>query len=150
MRPRLRALGAALALALLVPVAGCGGNSFDDYCNDLKTHRKEMSEMLNSTSPSALLSHLPMLHDLAEKSPKDLADEWQVFLGALDGLDRAIKDAGVKPSDFKGGKPPAGLSAADRKAVADAASQIATEEVSRAASGIEQEGRDVCKVNVGL
>jgi hypothetical protein len=109
-----------------------------------------MADMVSSTSASALLSHLPMLHDLSEKSPDDLADEWQVFLGALDDLDKALEDAGVKPSDFVDGKPPAGLSAADRKAIADAASQIRTDEVVQAASGIEQQGRDVCKVNFGI
>ena len=55
----------------------------------------------------------------------------------------------MKPSDFEDGKPPAGLSAAERKAIADAASQIRTEEVVEAASGIEQQARDVCKVNFG-
>jgi hypothetical protein len=147
---RSRLAGAAVALALLVPLAGCGGNSIDDYCGDVSAHRKEMADMIESSSSSALLSHLPMLHDLADKAPEDIADEWQVFLGALDDLDRAIKDAGVKASDFKDGKPPAGLSASDRKAIAEAVGQIQTEEVVQAASGIEQQARDVCKVNFGL
>jgi hypothetical protein len=150
MTARLRSLGVALALALLLPLMGCGGNSFDQYCADLKSHQKEMSAMLDSSSSSALLSHLPMLRDLADKSPPDLTDEWQVFLGAVDDLDKAIKSAGVKPSDFKDGKPPPGLSVSDRKAIADAASQIDTQQVAQAATGIEQEGRDVCKVNLGV
>jgi hypothetical protein len=147
---RLRLLGATLTMALLVPLAGCGGNSIDDYCTDLKAHQKEMADMIDSTSPSALLSHLPMLHDLAEKSPDDLADEWQVFVSALDSLAKAIKKADVKPSDFVDGKPPAGLSAADRQSIADSASQVRSDDVVQAASGIEQQGRDVCKVNLGL
>lgn len=147
-RPRLA--GTVLALALLAPLAGCGGNSIDDYCSDLREHRKEMADMIESESPSALLSHLPMLHDLADKAPRDLADEWQVFVGALDDLEQAIDDAGVKPGDFEGSKPPAGLSAAHLKAIRDAASQMSTDEVVQAASGIEQQGRDVCKVNLGL
>ena len=142
--------GVALVLSLLAPLAGCGGDSIDDYCADLRAHRKEMAEMVESTSPDALLGHLPMLHDLAEKSPRDLTDEWQVFLRALDDLDQAIKDAGVKPSDFEDGKPPAGLSAAETKAITDAASRIRTDDVVQASSGIEQQGRDVCKVNLGL
>ena len=150
MTGRLRLLGAALALTLLVPLAGCGGNSIDDYCSDLKAHQKEMADMIDSTSPTSLLSHLPMLHDLAEKSPDDLTDEWQVFLTALDSLEKAIKKAGVKASDFENGKPPAGLSAADRQSIVDAASQVRSDDVVQAASGIEQEGRDVCKVNLGL
>jgi hypothetical protein len=142
--------GVALAVALLAPLAGCGGNSIDDYCNDLSAHRKQFAEMVESTSPTALLSHLSMLHDLADKAPEDLADEWQTFNGALDDLDKAIKDAGVKPSDFKDGKPPAGLSATETRAIADAATQVETDDVVQAASGIEQQGRDVCKVNIGL
>jgi hypothetical protein len=142
--------GVALAVALLAPLAGCGGNSIDDYCNDLSAHRKQFAEMVESTSPTALLSHLSMLHDLADKAPEDLADEWQTFIGALEGLDRALDRAGVKPSAFVGGKPPAGLSASDRQQVADAAAQIETDDVVAAVSGIEQQGRDVCKVNLGL
>ena len=71
--------------------------------------------MLDSESSSALLGNLPMLRDLAEKSPDDLSDEWQTYLRAIEGLDKAIKDAGVKPSDFDGGKAPAGLSKADQQ-----------------------------------
>jgi hypothetical protein len=91
-----------------------------------------------------------MLRDLAEKSPDDLSDEWQTYLRAIEGLDKAIKDAGVKPSDFDGGKVPAGLSKEDQQAIAEAAGQITTEEVIAAATGIEQQARDVCKVNLGL
>jgi hypothetical protein len=91
-----------------------------------------------------------MLHELADKAPRDLTDEWQVFLGALDGLEKALTDAGAKPSDFRDGRPPAGLSATDRKAIVDAADQVSSADVSQAASGIEQQGRDVCKVNLGL
>ena len=80
--------------------------------------------MVDSGSPTALLRNLPMLHDLADKAPEDLTDEWQTFLGALEGLDRALNDAGVEPADFQGGQPPTGLSAAHRKPIVDAASQI--------------------------
>jgi hypothetical protein len=150
MTRRLRPVGLALAVTLLLPVAGCGGNDYDAYCGDLKRHQNAMSEMIDSSSPTSLLSHLPMLHELAKKAPQDLTDEWQTFLGALDRLDKALKDADVKPSDFSDGKPPAGLSDSDRQAIVDAADQISSDEVTQAAAGIEQEARDVCKVNLGL
>jgi hypothetical protein len=142
-------LAAGLVVGLLLPLTGCG-NATDDYCSALEQHNKEIAEMIGSDSPSALLNGLPMLRDLADKSPEDLADEWQTFIGALDALRDAIKSAGVKPSDFKDGKPPKGLSVGDQKAIADAASQIGTDDVVQASSGIEQEARDVCKVNLGL
>ena len=145
----MRRLVPAVLAVLLLGLAGCG-DPIEDYCSQLREDRKEFAEMLDSESSSALLGNLPMLRDLAEKSPDDLSDEWQTYLSAIEGLDEAIKDAGVKPSDFDDGTPPAGLSKADQKAIAEAASQITTEEVVDAATGIEQQARDVCKVNLGL
>jgi hypothetical protein len=138
---------AAVVVAVLLPLAGCGG---EDYCGALEQQRTEIADMTGSGSPSALLDGLPMLRELAEKAPDDVADEWQTLIGALDGLDDAITAAGVDPADFKEGKPPAGLSDADQKAIADAAGQIGTDEVVQATSGIEQQARDVCKINLGL
>jgi hypothetical protein len=106
--------------------------------------------MIGSDSPSALLGGLPTLRDLADQAPEDLKDEWQTFLDALDGLAGAIKDAGVKPSDFKGGRPPKGLTEKEQQAISEAANQIGTDDVVQASAGIEQQARDVCKVNLGL
>jgi hypothetical protein len=145
----MRRLATAVAAVLLLTLTGCGDPT-EDYCSELRKDRKEFAEMLESESSSALLGNLPMLRDLAEKSPDDLSDEWQTYLRAIEGLDQAIERAGVEPSDFDDGKPPAGLSEGDRKAIAEAAGQITTDEVIAAASGIEQQARDVCKVNLGL
>ncbi len=145
----MRRLVPAVLAVLLLGLAGCG-DPIEDYCSQVREDRKEFAEMLESESSSALLGNLPMLHDLAERSPDDLSDDWQTYLRAVEGLDNAIKDAGVKPSDFNGGKAPAGLSKADQQAIAEAAGQITTEDVITAATNIEQQARDVCKVNLGL
>ena len=146
----MRGVVAGLTVALLLPLAACGGDSTDAYCRDLESNRKQIADMIGSGSPAALLDGLPVLRELADQSPDDLADEWQAYVGALEGLDDALKEAGVEAGDFEDGKPPAGLSAADQKSIADAASQIATPEVVEASTGIEQQARDVCKVNLGL
>ena len=145
----MRRLVPAVLAVLLLGLTGCG-DPIEDYCSQLREDRKEFAEMLESESSSALLGNLPMLHDLAEKSPDDLSDDWQTYLRAVEGLDNAIRDAGVKPSDFNGGKAPAGLSKAEQQAIAEAAGQITTEDVITAATNIEQQARDVCKVNLGL
>ena len=145
----MRRLAAVVAAVMLFSLTGCGDPT-EDYCSQLREDRKEFAEMLESQSSSALLGNLPMLRELSEKSPDDLKDEWQTYLRAIEGLDQAIDDAGVKPSDFDDGKPPSDLSEADQKAIAEAAGQITTEEVIAAASGIEQQARDVCKINLGL
>ena len=141
---------AAAALALLLPLAGCGGDPEDTYCTALQADRKQMAAMVDSTSPTALLSNLPMLEDLAAQAPPDLVDEWQAFLRPVKGLDKALKDAGVKASDFREGKPPAGLTAAQRTSISEAAGQLGDDDVVQGAAGIDQQARDVCKINLGL
>jgi hypothetical protein len=147
---RLRAGVGLVALVLLFPVAGCGQDPIDAYCSDLSAHRKEMASMLDANTATALLGHRAMLGDLAKKTPPDLQDSWQTFLGALDGLHQALDHAHVKPSQFVAGKPPPGLAPADERAIIDAADQLSSDEVVAAATGIEQQARDVCKINLGL
>ena len=142
---------AVLASALLlVPLTGCGENSIDAYCTQLRGDRAKIADMVDSDSPSPLLSNLTLLHDLADRAPTDVADEWQTFLAALDALQKTLEDVGVTASEFVGGRPPSGLSATDRRAVSDAVAQLGTDDVLGAADGIEQQARDVCKVNFGL
>ena len=145
----MRRLAAVVAAVMLFSLTGCG-DPMEDYCSQLREDRKEFAEMLESSSSSALIGNLPMLRELSEKSPDDLSDEWRIFLDAIEDLDQAIERAGVKPSDFDDGKAPAGLSTGEKKAIAEAAGQMTTEEVITAATGIEQQARDVCKVNLGL
>ena len=105
--------------------------------------------MIGSDSPSALLDGLPMLRELAEKSPHDLADEWQTYVGALEGLEKALEGGG-EALGLRGRQAAGRSQHTDQQAIAEAASQMGTEEVVEPASGIEQEARDVCKVNLGL
>jgi hypothetical protein len=140
---------AAVVLAMVAGTAGCSSQE-DKYCKALSSDRKEFADMVGAGSPSALVSHLSMLEGLAAKAPDDLSDEWQAFLTAIRGLRDALSDAGVQPSSYKDGKPPAGLSAADRSAITQAADQLSAEQTVQAASGIDQEARDVCKINLGM
>lgn len=147
---RARLAQLALTVAVALPLTGCGSSSVDGYCAQLQTDRTKIADMVSAGTPSALLGNLPLLHDLADQAPEDVADEWQTFLGALDGLDKALDRADVRPSDFKDGQPPASLSAADRASIVGAADQVSSDDVVQAANGIEQQARDVCKVNLGL
>lgn len=150
MRGVVRRFAPALALLCLLPLSGCGEDPVDAYCARLESDRPKIAAMVDSDSPSPLLGNLRLLHSLADAAPSDVADEWQTFLAALDGLQKALDRAGVKPSEFRDGKAPAGLSAAQRTGIANAVQQLGTDDVLAAASGIEQQARDVCKVNFGL
>lgn len=144
--------GTASVLAgLVLLLSACGGDPVQSYCSAVEGHRKELADMVSSDAGSvALLEHLPMLRDLAEQSPPDLKDEWQVFVNAVENLDRALDRAKVDRSKFTDGKAPEGTSPADVKAIQDAASELGTPEVADAAGQIEGQARDVCKVNFGL
>ena len=136
-----------LAAVLALVPTGCGGNSEDAYCAALKS---DQTIFADDGTGVALITNLPRLEALAARAPDDLDDEWQTFTTALESLRDAIKAAGLKPSDFVDGKPPAGTTAAARTAIAQAANELSDDDVVTAASGIEQQAKDVCKLQLGL
>ncbi len=139
-----------VVLALLLGAGGCG-DARERYCGAVAEHRKELADMTSAEAGGAtLLRNLPMLRDLAGAAPPDLRDEWQTFLTAVEGLDKALRAADVRPEQFDAGKPPSGLSKSRLQRIRAAASRLAAPEVVQAVSGIEQQARDVCKINIGL
>lgn len=148
-----------LAVLVLLGSPGCGNpvhlitgaDSIDDYCAALNSRREAFADLMSDvSSPVALLDAQSMFKELAGKAPDDITDDWQTLLLALQGLQRALERAGVEPSDFVDGKPPASLSKADRKVIAVAADELSSNATVAAVGAIDQEARDVCKVNLGL
>ena len=139
----------ACLLVALVALSGCGGDPVENYCSAVKEHRKELNQMTDAGTEYGLITHLAMLRELDDAAPDDLADEWQAFVGAIEALDKAVKASGHKASDFDNAQIPADVSAADKAAIKAAADQLASQEVVAAAQGIDQQARDVCKVNLG-
>jgi hypothetical protein len=136
------------ALLLLLPQA-CGGGG-DEYCSAMSADQKLFAQMEDDPSGVGLLAHRTALHRLGDQAPDDLSDEWQTFLGAVDAFAKVLDDAGVRPGDFVDGQPPAGLSTDERTRIAHAASELASPDVVDAADGIEQQAKDVCKLQLGL
>ncbi|HEX7738792.1 MAG TPA: hypothetical protein VF426_04005 [Marmoricola sp.] len=156
---RLRSAAAAAVLgAALLATTACGnpvhlitgGNAIDDYCAALNSHQRQFADMTSQNSPVALLDARSMFKSLADKAPDDMTDDWQTLLLALDGLQKALDHAGVKASDYVDGKPPSTLSTAERKVIAVAADQLSAQSTVNAVDAIDQEARDVCKINLGL
>ena len=144
--------GRLVALAVALPVlalAACG-NDQGSYCSALEADQERFAEMLEDTSGLGLLKQRGTLGSIAEKAPDDLRDEWQTFLGAIDAFSDTLDEVGVEPDDFDGGRPPAGLSEADRTRIANAADELSSGDVVEAANGIEQHAKDVCKLQLGL
>lgn len=140
-----------LLVVLVTCLSSCGGTSEQDYCEALKKDRTEISDIQAAANPgAALVSGLSMLEGIADQAPSDLTDEWQTFLNAIEGLRDALKSAGVKASDFHDGKVPPGLSADQLARIAQTATVIGSTSTVDAANGIEQQARDVCKLDLGL
>lgn len=152
-------LGAGVVcIALAAGLSGCGnpvdavtgGDPVQSYCKALGADRAEFAQMISDGSSTALMTELPMLRSLAGKAPSDLSDEWQAFLTPIEGLQSALAAAGLRPSDYRDGHPPAGLSPTQRILISDAADQLSAQPTVDGASGIDQQARDVCKINLGM
>jgi hypothetical protein len=139
-----------LVVATLLGSLTACGDPAEAYCSALQSDQKLFAAMQDDTTGLALLRHRAALHDLADKAPDDLTDEWQTFLGAVDAFAATLSEVGVKPDDFVDGKTPAGLSEADHTRIVNAANELSSDDVVEAANGIEQQAKDVCKVQLGL
>ncbi|MET3963706.1 hypothetical protein ABIE44_003640 [Marmoricola sp. OAE513] len=152
-RHRPAALAAALVLAV-VPVA-CGSDEnadgvpkqFQEYCGAMKKYQEIFAD---DGTGLGLVTNIPKLEKLEKVAPDDLQDEWQSFLSALEGLRNAITAVGLKPTDFVNAMPPVGLTKEDQAIIAAAADRLAQDDVAGAAAGIEQQAKDVCKLQLGL
>ncbi|RNL64104.1 hypothetical protein EFK50_06060 [Nocardioides marmoriginsengisoli] len=142
-----RRVGAVLtAVVLLAGPTACGDQEAD-YCAALKKHQSIFSD--DGTGES-LVENLSALTEISDDAPDDLSDEWQVFLGALGELRDKITAAGVKPADIVGGVRPDSVSEADWAEIKAAANELASPTVADALTGIDQQAKDVCKLQLGL
>ncbi len=140
-----RALVTLAALALVL--TGCGQDAGAKYCSALNA---QQSIFADDGTGLELITNLAALKTLAADAPDDLRDEWQTFIAALQSLHDAIAAAHLRPRDFVNGKPPAGTPEAAVTSVAAAANELSAPDVVDAATGIEQQAKDVCQFQIGL
>lgn len=143
----------ALALIVALAVSGVGTGLFlifdsgPDYCSELASAQDVFAD---DGTGRQLVADLPTYRRLSSASPDDLSDEWQILVGAISSLRDAIADAGITPGDYVNGEPPAGLPKEDLAGIRAAATALASPDVVAAAAGIDQQARDVCKIQLGL
>jgi hypothetical protein len=137
-------------LALVVPLLAACGSDQDAYCDAVTSHQKELSEIVGSGKPDAMLQALDVFRDLQDKAPNDVSDEWQQVVGSVQALQKALDDAGVDPATYDRDHPPVGVSAAQKKAIDAAAARVGGAETLQAIKDLDQEARDVCHTPLSL
>ncbi|HEY0950861.1 hypothetical protein [Nocardioides sp.] len=139
-----------LAVTLLLPaLAGCGSGT-DDYCGAVKDHQEELSDIVGSGEPDALLRALPVFRDLQGKAPDDITDEWQQVVGRIEALQEALDEADVDPRTYDRDHPPEGVTAEQKARIDAAAKELGGGTTLRALQDLDQQARDVCQTPLTL
>ncbi len=145
---RLRLL---LASVLTIPLlTGCGGDDRADYCDAVEEHQVELSDLVSSGGPGALIEALDIFRDLQDQAPSDISDEWQQLVGRIEALDDALDDAGVDPATYDRENPPPGLTDEQKASIDAAARQLGSGTTLRALQDLDQQARDVCHTPLTL
>ncbi|HYF74803.1 MAG TPA: hypothetical protein VD864_18390 [Nocardioides sp.] len=141
-----------LAVGLLIAplLAGCGGDPQESYCEAVRSHQEELTDLVGSGEPDALLRALPVFRELQDQAPDDIADEWQQVVGRVEALDEALDDAGVDPATYDREDPPPGLSDEARARIEAAATELGSGTTLRALQDLDQQARDVCRTPLTL
>jgi len=147
--PRRRARGAVAALLVLAPLAlaglaGCSGDEYAAYCDEVDDQRPALSEAAELGPTTGLLTALPSFEALSEAAPGDISDDWSVVVDRLGALDRALAAADVDPATYDPKKPPTGLEPAEQSRIRGAATQLLNPVTAEALGVVEQQARDVC------
>ena len=146
----MRRLTTALLVPLLVPLlAGCGSDQ-DSYCDAVQDHQEELTEIVGTGEPDAMLRALEIFDELQDRAPADITDEWQQVVSSIESLEEALDEAGVDPATYDREKPPADLSAAARTRIDDAAARVGSAETAQAIQDLDQQARDVCHTPLTL
>jgi hypothetical protein len=153
MRPARRWSGTAgtlvLALAVVLGLSGCATDQ-ERYCEEVAEQQEPLTEAFAADPREAFFLALPSFRALAAEAPRDIRDEWDTLIGAVEDLEEALDEAGVEPAAYDPEDLPAGLGAEDREAIEAAADRLASAEVAAALAGVEQQARDVCQTPLSL
>lgn len=133
-----------VALVACVALGGCAGDPQERYCETVEEHQAELSEVAATDDPGAVFGALDAYDDLAERAPRDIADDWSAVVDPLRALERVLAEHDVDPSDYDAEAPPAGLGEDARAEIESAAREVGSEQTVRAMAAVEQHALDVC------
>ena len=143
------ALVPVLLPVLLLALSACSGDPQEDYCDAVAARQEQITDLAGSQSPDRLFTMLPILRELDEAAPDDIADDWALVIGRIEDLHQALEDAGADPATFDADDL-AALTATDRRAVLAAGRALGAEDAQRAWVDLGQHARDVCRTPLSL
>ncbi|NGN93784.1 hypothetical protein G5C66_13650 [Nocardioides sp. KC13] len=146
----LRMAAHLLVLPILATTLSSCGDPIEGYCESLKGHQEELTRTLGEGGTGGLIAALPVFEDLESNAPDDIEKDWATITGAVSGLSTALEDAGVSADDYENGKPPEGVSDAEAKKIADAATKVSSTKTQEASVRVQQHARDVCHTSLTL
>lgn len=135
---------ALVVVAAVLVVRRVSTSPQERYCQEAADRRAELTADLAKGPEVGLLTALPLLEDLRDAAPPDIADAWSRFVKAVVGLRDALDEAGVDPETYDRDDPPEGVSVADRDAIDRAATALGSAATRTALSQVDQHARDVC------
>ena len=149
-------VGSVCGLALVAGLlTGCGGNDADsrdsDYCSTLKEEKKQLADLADQAGKpgtDVLTPTREALGRLREAAPEDLRDEWDTVYYAWSAMVDAVKEAGVDPGDYRPGRTPEGVTAAQARKLGEVAAELSSPRVVDASRGLEDQARQVCHVEL--
>lgn len=138
-------------VVLLLPVVltACGDDQ-DAYCDAVSEHQQELSELIGSTDPDALLQAVPIFEDLRDRAPSDIEDEWQALISGITALGDTMSSIGVDPDTYDPTNPPPDVTPEEQKAIRAASRRLTAPETLQALKDIDQQVRDVCHTPLTL
>jgi len=148
----------ASAVLLAGTLAACGGGDGDsgsggsgsDYCKDLKKAQGSFGD-LSSGDVGELDAAFKTFHKLADEAPGDISADWKKLDSAIDTVEKAMKDAGLKFSDLaeiQKGKMPENVDPSKLQGLAAEMSKLGSSDFTQASKSIEAHAKKTCKVDL--
>lgn len=149
--PIRRGIRPLCCLLLVGALSGCASET-EEYCDSLADQKQVIADLAGEANkPQAdLFDSLPVFRELRDDAPGDMADEWETFVFAWEGLADAFDAAGVSPDEYDPGDTSSGVSKEQSRAIEDAAQELRSTRVVDAVGEVEQHANDVCNVDLGL
>jgi hypothetical protein len=152
-----RILSAVAAAALgLTLLTACGGDSGSDsagggdYCNDLKSAKKEV-DALKGGDLKDIEKTVDTMHELADEAPSEVKDDWKTLVDGVDKLVAALKKAGLDDADMatlQSGQIPDGVDMSALQQLMTEIQSLNTDEFQKAGDNINKHAKDKCGVDL--